>query len=124
MELMSAAEYLAKLNIDFKFDEEDAKEVKFPYVPFEERRDLKKIEKVVKDIRPNYAEYQNAKLYKDNHCKMWVHVCEATIEEGITPSKFVPQSLPINDIEEKEDLVNDFCESDSELDFTLSASTQ
>jgi hypothetical protein len=125
MELMPAAEFLAQQKIKL-FEEKNDQEVKFPYLPFEERKHIKNIGKVVKDIRPNYPEYHNTKLYNDDHCKMWVHVCEATLETGITPVMYVPQSLPINDIKEKKelDLEFDFCESDSDEVSSLSGTVQ
>ena len=73
-------------------------EPKYPFVCFKDKEDIKKIENVIKEIRPNYPEYKNTKLYKDTHCSMWTHVCEASFETGIMPVKFVSQSLPLKDI--------------------------
>lgn len=119
MEIKSAAEYLAQFNITMDFNKTIVKP-KYPYTSFNDKKDIKKIEKVIKEIRPNYPEYDNATLYKDKHCSAWVHICEATLETGITPVKYVAQPLPLNDIQYAENNETDyeFDESETNSDTT------
>lgn len=112
MEIKSAADYLAQYNITMDFNKSIV-EPKHPFVSFKDRKDMKKIEKVINEIRPNYPEYDNVKLYKDKHCTTWVHVCEATLETGITPVTYVPQPLPLKDIRYSKDNDYDFNESET-----------
>jgi hypothetical protein len=106
MELKSAAEYLEQFHITMNFDKPIV-EPKYPFMSFEDKRNMKKIGKIVKEIRPNYPEYQNAKLYKEDNVSTWVHVCEASLESGISPVRYVSQSLPMKDIENRiEDTVD------------------
>ncbi len=112
--MKSAAEYLAQYNISMDFNKSNV-EPKYPYMSFEDKKDIKKLEKVCKEIRPNYPEYDNSTLYKDKHCSMWAHVCEASLENGIAPVRYVSQPLPLLDIkdDDKEFPIEDF-ESDVE----------
>jgi len=96
--MKSAADYLAQYNISMDFNKSNV-EPKYPYMSFKDKKDIKKLKKIVKEIRPNYKEFDNTKLYKDKHCSMWTHVCEATLENGIKPITYVSQPLPLNDIE-------------------------
>jgi len=91
--MKSAAEYLAQFNVTMDFHKEVV-EPKYHFVSFKDRKDIKKIENAIKEIRPNYPEYDNAILYEDEHCSTWVHVCEASVESGITPVLYVAQPLP------------------------------
>lgn len=117
--MKSAAEYLAQYNVSMDFNKEVV-EPKYPYVAFKDKKDIKKIEKVINEIRPNYPEYDNVKLYKDKHCSTWVHVCEATLETGITPVKYVAQPLPLKDIKYMEDSETDYdFETDSDTASTI-----
>lgn len=117
MEIKSAADYLAQYNITMDFNKSIV-EPKHPFVSFKDRKDMKKIEKVINEIRPNYPEYDNVKLYKDKHCSTWVHVCEASLETGISPVKYVTQPLPLKDIKyiEENDIDYEFDESEIESD--------
>lgn len=89
--MKSAAEYLAQYNVSMDFN----KSARTNH--FNDKKNIKEIEKVIKEIRPNYPEYDNTRLYKDEHCSMWTHVCEASLETGIVPVKFVSKPLPIHD---------------------------
>lgn len=101
--MKSAAEYLAQYNISMDFDKPIV-EPKYPFIGFKNQKNIKSVEKVIKQIRPNYPEYDNTTLYKDKHCSMWTHVCEASLENGITPVKYVSQPLPLDDVQyDKED---------------------
>lgn len=117
--MKSAADYLAQYNITMDFNK-TVIEPKYPYVGFKDKKDLKKIEKVINEIRPNYPEYDNTQLYKDKHCSTWVHVCEATLETGIAPVKYVAQPLPLKDIQYETDYdVDDESETDSDTTLTI-----
>jgi hypothetical protein len=118
--MKSAAEYLAQFNVTMDFNK-TVVEPKYPFVSFKDKKDIKKIEKVINEIRPNYPEYDNVTLYKDNHCSTWVHICEATLETGINPIKYVPQPLPLKDIQYIDDNETecDFDENETDSD-TLS----
>jgi hypothetical protein len=118
MEMKSAADYLAQYNITMDFNK-TVVEPKYPFVSFKDKKDIKKIEKVINEIRPNYPEYDNVKLYKDKHCSTWVHVCEATLETGINPVKYVPQPLPLKDIQYMEDDETTYDFDDNETTSTI-----
>jgi len=97
MELQPASEYLAQFNINFNDNTSEwpAKgPVKFPYVSADEKRHLKNLDDKIKAIRPKYPSYQNTTMYKDSHCTMWAHICEASLEEGIVPKSFVKPKHP------------------------------
>lgn len=85
--MKSAAEYLAQYNISMDFNKSTRTK------HFNDKKNIKEIEKVIKEIRPNYPEYDNTRLYKDEHCSMWAHVCEVSLETGVFPVKFVSKSL-------------------------------
>jgi hypothetical protein len=89
MTLKPAAEYLAQYNIELKYDNTAQQEAKFPYKSFEDKKGMKGLEDVIKSIRPNYPEYKNTTSYTDEHCRVWVHVCDASLEKGITPVKYI-----------------------------------
>lgn len=96
--MKSAAEYLAQHNVSMDFNK-SIREPKSPFVDFKDKKYIKEMEKVIKEIRPNYPEYDNTRLYKDDYCSIWTHVCEASLESGIVPVNFVSQPLPLNDID-------------------------
>lgn len=92
MELQPASQYLAQFNIDINDNQSESPvkgHVKFPYVSVDEKRHVKNLDDKIKAIRPNYPSYQNTAMYKDEHCTMWAHVCEASLEEGIVPKMYI-----------------------------------
>lgn len=91
--------FMARYNISMDFNKvSEYPETEYPYMNFKNKKHIQDLQKVIQQIRPKYTEYHNTKLYKDDHCSMWVHVCEATLEFGVTPVKHVSQPLPLNNI--------------------------
>lgn len=99
MAVKPVAEYLAQYRISI----DTTVKARYPYVPFNDKKSIKELETMLKEIRPNYPEYDNTTLYKDNFATTWVHVCEASLDKGIAPVNYVVQPLPMHNITERDE---------------------